>query len=184
MSSGRVTLSFIQGENNPSDGLTKSPESSLFDHLVETCGLERMCEEDVQSLMVPENLKGAVEELDEVQEWPKSCGLWKEETYQKEKKRLGLNFGRVVDRCAFDRVFKRWYFATNRAEWCEIFSGKPCDKNHVHVSPESLEATGFYPSRLGRALLRAARVVLGVPAVGVSAVRTFAEDETLSTEEQ
>ena len=49
----------------------------------------------------------------------------------------------------------------------------------MHVSPESLEATGFYPSRLGRALLRAARVVLGVPAVGVSAVRSFAEDETL-----
>ena len=68
VSSGRVTLSFIQGENHPSDGLTKSPEGSLFDHLVETCGLERMCEEDVQSLMVPENLKGAVEELDEVRE--------------------------------------------------------------------------------------------------------------------
>ena len=27
----------------------------------------------------------------------------------------------------------------------------------MHVSPESLEATGFYRSRLGRALLRAAR---------------------------
>ena len=68
VSSGRVTLSFIQGESNPSDGLTKSPEGSLFDHLVATCGLERLCEEDVQSLMVPENLKRAVEELEEVRE--------------------------------------------------------------------------------------------------------------------
>eukprot|EP00439_Symbiodinium_sp_Y106_P075863 s3490_g15.t1 len=83
------------------------------------------------------------------QEWPKTCGLWKEETYQRVKKSLGLSFGREVDRCSFDLVYKRWWFACNRSEWCEIFSGKLCDKNHGHVAPESLEATGFYPTKLG-----------------------------------
>ena len=113
------------------------------------------------------------------QEWPKTCGLWKEETYQRVKKSLGLSFGREVDRCSFDLIYKRWWFACNRSEWCEIFSGKRCDKNHGHVAPESLEATGFYPTKLGRAL-RAAKRVLEV-AVGETAVRAYAKDDEQST---
>ena len=70
--------------------------------------------------------------------------------------------------------------ACNRSEWCEIFSGKRCDKNHGHVAPESLEATGFYPTKLGRALLRAAKRVLEV-AVGETAVRAYAKDDEQST---
>ena len=299
----RLILSFISGERNPADGLTKSPEELLLEHLLVACGLERVCEEDLQGLVVPEHLRERMEELEEVceklekiptnlakyepvardlalgsvpllvievfcstdsalcracardrvayigitekedflskstqmflgevllcllsrkppqiyvhiaspctagcsyrfknwhrpkfrhrwreqvkkhvaswkalgrlledrckeilvtQEWPKNCGLWKEESYLKEKKRLGLNFGRVVDRCAFDGVFKRWFFATNREEWSEIFSGKPCDKSHQHVSLASVEETGIYPTKLGRALLRAAKVTLSL----------------------
>ena len=83
-------------------------------------------------------LEDRCKEILMTQEWPKNCSLWKEESYLKDKKRLGLNFGRVVDRCAFDGVFKRWFFATNREEWSEIFSGKPCDKSHQHVSLASV----------------------------------------------
>ncbi|CAE7039615.1 unnamed protein product [Symbiodinium sp. CCMP2592] len=319
--SERLRLTFIQGCLNPSDGLTKSPEEAMLQHLLEACGLERICEEDLQTLCVPEQLRERVEELENLhekleelpenllkyrpvavdlamgvvpllvvelfcardsalcaackresvayigitqeedflskntqlflgevllcllkrnppkiyihvaspctagcsfrfknwhkpkfrhrwreqmkkhvaswktlgkllqnhcqdvlltQEWPKTCGLWKEETYQRVKKSLGLSFGREVDRCAFDLVYKRWWFACNCSEWCEIFSGKSCDKNHVHVAPESLEATGYYPTKLGRALLRAAKRVLKV-AVGGTAVRTCAEDDEQST---
>ena len=268
--SERLVLSFISGEYNPADGLTKSLEEWLFENLVQACGLERVSEEDFAELRdrneeldevteklekLPENLVkyaqvardlalglvpllllvvevfcakdgalckararenvayiGITEEenfllkstqlfLGEVmlsllgrkppkiylhiaspctagcsfrfknwhkpkfrhrwreqmkrhvaswkalgkllqpcckdglltQEWPKNCALWKKESYQKEKKRLGLHFGREVDRCAFDLVYKRWYFATNREEWCGAFSGKPCNKNHVHA---------------------------------------------------
>ena len=66
--SGRLILSYIAGEWNPADGLTKSPEEKLFEHLVAACGLERVCEEDLQSLVVPEHLEGPVEELEEVRE--------------------------------------------------------------------------------------------------------------------
>ncbi|CAE7217587.1 unnamed protein product [Symbiodinium sp. CCMP2592] len=319
--SERLRLTFIQGCLNPSDGLTKSPEEAMLQHLLEACGLERICEEDLQTLCVPEPLRERVEELENLhekleelpenllkyrpvavdlamgvvpllvvelfcardsalcaackresvayigitqeedflskntqlflgevllcllkrnppkiyihvaspctagcsfrfknwhkpkfrhrwreqmkkhvaswktlgkllqnhcqdvlltQEWPKTCGLWKEETYQRVKKSLGLSFGREVDRCAFDLVYKRWWFACNCSEWCEIFSGKSCDKNHVHVAPESLEATGYYPTKLGRALLRAAKRVLKVAVEG-TAVRTCAEDDEQST---
>ena len=317
--SERLHLTFIQGCMNPSDGLTKSPEEAMLQHLLEACGIERICEEDLQLLCTPltereEELANLNEQLEELppelmkyrpvamdlalglvpllvvelfcaresalcaackrenvayigitqeedflskgtqlflgevllcllkrnspkiyihvaspctagcsfrfknwhkpkfrhrwreqmkkhvahwkalgkllqnhcqdvlltQEWPKTCGLWKEETYQRVKKSLGLTFGREVDRCCFDLVYKRWWFACNRVEWCEIFSGKSCDKNHVHVAPESLEATGFYPTKLGRALLRAAKRVLGV-AVGETAVRMCAKDDEQST---
>ncbi|CAE7356130.1 GIP [Symbiodinium sp. CCMP2592] len=160
--SERLRLTFIQGCLNPSDGLTKSPEEAMLQHLLEACGLERICEEDLQTLCAPDHLRERVEELENLnekleelpenllkyrpvavdlaigvvpllvvelfcardsalcaackresvayigitqeedflrkllqnhcqdvlltQEWPKTCGLWKEETYQRVKK--------------------------------------------------------------------------------------------------
>ena len=100
------------------------------------------------------------EDLLLTQEWPKNSGLWTEDVFLKVKRRLKLDYGRVVDRCAFDRVRKTWWFCTNKKAWCDTFSGKPCDGMHVHEAPESLEATGYYPSKLGRALLKAAKKLL------------------------
>ena len=73
--------------------------------------------------------------------------------------KLGLVFGRDLDRCTFDGVYKR--FATNRESWCRQFSGRSCSgKDHVHAEAESLEATGYHRVKLGRALLKCARKVL------------------------
>ena len=39
--------------------------------------------------------------------------------------------------------------------------GRSCPgKDHVHAEAESLEATGYYPVKLGRALLKCAKKVL------------------------
>ena len=50
------------------------------------------------------------------QEWPKKSALWHEGTYRNVRRNLGLVFGRDVDRCTFDGVYKRWYFATNQEQ--------------------------------------------------------------------
>ena len=69
-------------------------------------------------------------------------------------------FGREVDRCTFDGVCKRWYFATNQESGVDS-SGRSCSgKDHVHAKAESLEATGYYPVKLGGALLKCANKVL------------------------
>ena len=94
------------------------------------------------------------------QEWPKTSALWKEEVFLKIKKRLGLSFGKVVDRCSFDGVYKKWYFCCNHEKWLELFKCSPCDKVHTHVEC-SLYESGFYPMKLGRALVTAARKLLG-----------------------
>ena len=94
------------------------------------------------------------------QEWPKNSSLWKEETFLRTKKRLGLNYGKVVDRCSFDLVFKKWYFCSNHEKWVELLKCSPCDKTHTHVECSLLES-GFYPTKLGRALVTAARKLLG-----------------------
>ena len=87
------------------------------------------------------------------QEWPKKSALWREGTYRNVRRKLGLVFGRDVDRC--------WYFATNQESWCQQFSGRSCPgKDHVHAEAESLEATRYYPVKLGRALLKCAKKVL------------------------
>ena len=71
------------------------------------------------------------------QEWPKKSALWHEGTYRNARRKLGLVFGRDVDRCTF---------ATNQESWCRQFSGRSCPgKDHVHAEAESLEATGYYP---------------------------------------
>ena len=93
------------------------------------------------------------------QEWPKNSSLWQEETFLRIRKRLGLSFGKVVDRCSFDLVFKKWYFCSNQEKWVELFKCSPCDKIHKHVECSLLES-GFYPTKLGRALVTAARKLL------------------------
>ena len=93
------------------------------------------------------------------QEWPKTSALWKEEVFLKTKKRLGLSFGKVVDRCSFDGVYKKWYFCSNHEKWVELFKCSPCDGMHTHVEC-SLYESGFYPIKLGRALVTAARKLL------------------------
>ena len=94
------------------------------------------------------------------QEWPKTSALWKEEVFLKIQKRLGLSFGKVVDRCSFDGVYKKWYFCSNHEKWVELFKCSPCDGMHTHVEC-SLYESGFYPTKLGRALVTAARKLLG-----------------------
>ena len=66
--SERLHLTFIQGCLNPSDGLTKSPDEAMLQHLLETCGLERICKEDLQALYTLEHLRERVEELDSLNE--------------------------------------------------------------------------------------------------------------------
>ena len=56
------------------------------------------------------------------QEWPKKSALWHEGTYRNVRGKLGLVFGRDVNRCSFDGVYKRWYFAANQESWCKQFS--------------------------------------------------------------
>ena len=95
------------------------------------------------------------------QEWPKKSALWHEGTYRNVRRRLGLVFGRDGDRCTFDGVYKCWYFATNQESWCKQSSGRNCaGKDHVHAEAESLEAIGYYPVKLGSALLKCAKKVL------------------------
>ena len=66
--SERLHLTFIQGCLNPSDGLTKSPDEAMLQHLLETCGLEWICEEDLQALYTLEHLRERVEEMDSLNE--------------------------------------------------------------------------------------------------------------------
>ena len=47
------------------------------------------------------------------QEWPEGTDLWYEETYSRVSSKLDLHTGSRVERCNFDGVVKRWYFATN-----------------------------------------------------------------------
>ena len=131
-------------------GYRKKWRKQLDDHVK---GWRLMCKLLVPYVGKPECLL--------TQEWPKKSALWHEGTYRNVRRKLGLVFGRDVDRCTFDGVYKRWYFATNQESWCEQFSGRSCPgKDHVHAEAEGLEATGYYPVKLGRALLTCAKKVL------------------------
>ena len=91
------------------------------------------------------------------QEWPKTSSLWKEEVYLKVKERLGLSFGRTVDRCPFDRVYKRWYFCSNREKWVDCFReeerglqvdwvGYWIDYTRFHIGMNLGEASSLVPT--------------------------------------
>ena len=141
-------------------GYKKKWRKQLDDHVK---GWRMMCKLLVPYVRKPECLL--------TQEWPKKSALWHEGTYRNARRKLGLVFGRDVDRCTFDGVYKRWYFATNQESWCRQFSGRSCPgKDHVHAEAESLEATGYYPVKLGRALLKCARKVLLEGFAGVCAL--------------
>ena len=94
------------------------------------------------------------------QEWPYDNDLWKDELYKDVAVDLGLTFGKVVHRCYFDKAFKKWFFASNKPEWGDVFPKTECRGVHEHVKVE-LKDTGFYPIRLGRALLTTAEAICG-----------------------
>ena len=87
------------------------------------------------------------------QEWPLQNDLWKDPLYLKVASELQLSEGKVVDRCFYDRVFKQWYFATNRKCWVKLFPKRKCDHMHEHVQVE-LKDSGSYPETLGVDLVK------------------------------
>ena len=65
----RLILSHLSGEMNPADGLTKSPEhASMFNNMVNACGLERIPDSDLDLLFIPENLRSEASFLAETAE--------------------------------------------------------------------------------------------------------------------
>ena len=93
------------------------------------------------------------------QEWPKLNHLWQDPLYLQVVSELGFVEGKVVDRCAYDFVFKQWYFATNSKLSVQLFPKRKCDQVHEHVQVE-LKDSGFYPTELGVDLLRVAQKCL------------------------
>ena len=98
------------------------------------------------------------------QEWPLQNDLWKDPLYLQVASELRLSEGICVDRCAYDCVFKRWYFATNRKCWVQVFPKRKCDQVHEHVQVE-LKESGFYPEKLGLELVKSAQKTLGAASV-------------------
>ena len=98
------------------------------------------------------------------QEWPLQNDLWKDPLYLQVASELRLLKGICVDRCAYDCVFKRWYFATNSKFWVQIFPKRECDQVHEHVQVE-LKESGFYPEKLGLELVKSAQKTLGAASV-------------------
>ena len=92
-------------------------------------------------------------------EWPARSDLWKESVFQNTAKVLGLEHGCIVDRCQFDGVFKRWWFASNSSQVVWELSGYRCDKQHEHHYLPTKES-GVYPRALGKALVEIAAKVL------------------------
>ena len=65
----RLILSHLSGEMNPADGLTKPPEhASMFNNMVNACGLERIPDNDLDLLIIPENLHSEASFLAETAE--------------------------------------------------------------------------------------------------------------------
>ena len=98
------------------------------------------------------------------QEWPLQNDLWKDPLYLQVASELRLLEGICVDRCAYDCVFKRWYFATNSKCWVQVFPKRKCDQVHEHVQVE-LKESGFYPEKLGLELVKSAQKTLGAASV-------------------
>ena len=98
------------------------------------------------------------------QEWPLQNDLWKDPLYLQVASELRLLEGICVDRCAYDCVFKRWYFATNSKFWVQVFPKRKCDQVHEHVQVE-LKESGFYPEKLGLELVKSAQKTLGAASV-------------------
>ena len=94
------------------------------------------------------------------QEWPEVTDLWYEETYSRVSSKLDLHTGSRVERCNFDGVVKRWYFATNSTAFAdELRKYSVCQGGHEHFRTE-VQKSGFYPLELGRFLVVAARCCL------------------------
>ena len=119
---------------------------------LEKVSLHRTAWELLRGLLKP---VAASERLLLTQEWPKLNDLWQDPLYLQVASELGLLEGKVVDRCAYDFVFKQWYFATNSKRWVQLFPKRKCDQLHEHVQVE-LKDSGFYPKELGIDLLKTA----------------------------
>ena len=71
--------------------------------------------------------------------------------------KLDLHTGSRVERCNFDGVVKRWYFATNSTAFAdELRKYSVCHGGHEHFRTE-VQKSGFYPLELGRFLVVAAK---------------------------
>ena len=91
------------------------------------------------------------------QEWPEGTDLWYDETYSRVSSKLDLHTGSRVERCNFDGVVKRWYFATNSTAFAdELRKYSVCQGGHEHFRTE-VQKSGFYPLELGRFLVVAAK---------------------------
>ncbi len=119
---------------------------------LEKVSLHRTAWELLRGLLKP---VATSERLLLTQEWPKLNDLWQDPLYLQVASELGLLEGKVVDRCAYDFVFKQWYFATNSKRWVQLFPKRKCDRMHDHVQVE-LKDSGFYPEALGVDLLKTA----------------------------
>ena len=104
------------------------------------------------------------------QEWPLQNDLWKDPLYLQVASELRLLEGICVDRCAYDCVFKRWYFATNSKCWVQVFPKRKYDQVHEHVQVE-LKESGFYPEKLGLELVKSAQKTLGAASVQEGGVK-------------
>lgn len=93
------------------------------------------------------------------QEWPLRTDLWKDSTYLKVSKRIGLVHRCRVDRHALDTVYKEWVFVSNSPRMAQLLDVQSA-KVATECTKSTTENSGYYSRAVAEHFLKCVRAVI------------------------